>query len=45
MGKKIQGYIIGALHKPKNEEDEKYVGQLDIWKLNNSKLSLDQLLY
>ena len=31
-------YIVGTLCKPRNEDDEKYVEQLDVWKINNLKI-------
>ena len=35
-------YIYGVLSKPSNDQDEKYVYILDIWKANNSNiLTLD----
>ena len=37
-GKKMWGYIIGTLCKPINEKNEKYVEQLDVWKVSNSKI-------
>ena len=38
-GKKMRGYIIDTLHKPRNENDEKYAEQLDVWEVSNSKIT------
>ena len=38
-GKKMWGYIIDTLHKPMNENDEKYAEQLDVWEVSNSKIT------
>lgn len=38
-GKKMWDYIIDTLSNPKNEEDKKkYVEQLYIWEVNESKI-------
>ena len=39
-GKKLWDYNIGTLYKHRNEKDEKYAKQLDIWKVKVWKLSL-----
>ena len=44
------GYIIGTLYKLMNEKKEKYVEQLDAWKVSNLKIitwinnSIDNLI-
>ena len=38
MTKQMWGYIVGTLCKPRNEDDEKYAEQLDVWKVNNLKI-------
>ena len=35
----MRGYIIDTLHKPRNENDEKYAEQLDVWEVSNSKIT------
>ena len=32
------GFIIGTLHKPIKEKDEKYVEQPYVWEVSNSKI-------
>ena len=37
------GYVIDTLHKSMNKKDEKYIEQLDVWKVSNLKnYHLDQ---
>ena len=31
-------YIIDTLHKPMNENDEKYANQLTVWEVSNCKI-------
>ena len=37
-GKNMWGYVIDTLHKSMNKKDEKYIEQLDVWKVSNLKI-------
>ena len=37
-GKRMWGYVSGTSTKPKDDKDESFAEQLDLWDANNSKI-------